>query len=516
MDIVTLALSKKYTNTRLAELATSGFTPIMVDTLPEIEDADTGSVYLVPAEEQTDENKYLEYLVVAGKWECIGTTAIDLSDYVQQSALNDYYTKANVNSLLNNKQDKFSLGRNVFMYNNELSSVPVCGLAAETTSYHEMFRYSSNIKNTTGHNGTIAAIYSNKLYVMHECNRYGGAFTPSSYTINSSFTGSFKGMKYGNDKYLILTDFSKPTYGFFYTRDLTYNKVSFSYYAVPENLTGLTFNNLQFIHDRFFIWNTTQMFYSFDGKDWTEINVPGEGDIVDVIAKDLDFCIIRTNTLNITSDLINFETHETTQVFSQYKTVFFKGKLFKNHPDASSLSLLYTTDYEKWYTTNLNISRYCGNLFTDNDLLYVSGNGLTSDFWYSRDGLNFSLYTTTKSTNSGQFFSTGTMVCLFGGDEIQRGILVRIINTKQHPVTTVDNVLYTPRQSLTDKLDEISSKSATKDYVDEVVSNAVDEAGQVFANYYTKEEVEQLIAQAVAAALGTTEAALDEIIEGGE
>lgn len=57
---------------------------------------------------------------------------------------------------------------------------------------------------------------------------------------------------------------------------------------------------------------------------------------------------------------------------------------------------------------------------------------------------------------------------------------------------------------------------ANKKYVDEAISNAVDEAGQAFVNYYTKEEVEQLIAQAVAEALGTTEAALDEVIEGGE
>jgi hypothetical protein len=57
---------------------------------------------------------------------------------------------------------------------------------------------------------------------------------------------------------------------------------------------------------------------------------------------------------------------------------------------------------------------------------------------------------------------------------------------------------------------------ATKEYVGEAIDNAVEEAGKTFANYYTKEEVEQLIAQAVAQALGTTEAALDEIIEGGE
>lgn len=391
-------------------------------------------------------------------------TALDEKISTKANA-SDYYTKSNVDSLLNNKQNKLTFGKNIFMYNNSLSSMPVCGLAAETTSYHDMFRYSSYIKYATGHNGTIASILSKKLYVMHEGNHYGGAFTPSSYTINASFTGNFNGMRYGNGKYLILTDFSNPTYGFFYASDLPYLKVSFSYYAIPDNLVGLSFSNLQFIHDRFFIWNTTQMFYSFDGKDWTEVNVPGEGNIVDVIAKDLDFCIIRANTLNITSDLINFETHETTQEFTQYKTVFFKGKLFKNHPDASSLSLLYTTDYERWYTVDLNISRYCGYLFTDNDILYVTGNGLTSDFWYSHDGLKFALYPTSKTTNSGQFFSTGTMVCLFGGDEIQRGNLIRIINTKQHPVTTTDNVLYTPRQTLTDKLDEISSKYATKDFV---------------------------------------------------
>ena len=81
MDILTLALSKKYTNARLENLATAGFEPVVVNTLPELAQADRGKLYLVPANDPKDENKYLEYLVVENRWECIGSTAIDLGDY---------------------------------------------------------------------------------------------------------------------------------------------------------------------------------------------------------------------------------------------------------------------------------------------------------------------------------------------------------------------------------------------------------------------------------------------------
>ena len=81
MDIITLALSKIYTNARLEDLATTGFKPVIVDVLPDVTKADTGSVYLVPAQNPQDENQYLEYLVVENRWECIGSTSINLSDY---------------------------------------------------------------------------------------------------------------------------------------------------------------------------------------------------------------------------------------------------------------------------------------------------------------------------------------------------------------------------------------------------------------------------------------------------
>ena len=115
MDIVTLALSKKYTNARLQNLATTGFTPVVVDVLPEPTQANSGNLYLVPANDPKDENKYLEYLVVENRWECIGSTAIDLSEYAKKSyvdnaisnavdeagqAFANYYTKEEVEQLI--------------------------------------------------------------------------------------------------------------------------------------------------------------------------------------------------------------------------------------------------------------------------------------------------------------------------------------------------------------------------------------------------------------------------------
>ena len=93
MDIKTLALSKKYTGTRIAELADSGFKPVIVEALPAIEDAKNGTVYLVPAETDAEDNKYLEYIVAEQKWECVGTTSIDLSDYPTIEAMNTALSK---------------------------------------------------------------------------------------------------------------------------------------------------------------------------------------------------------------------------------------------------------------------------------------------------------------------------------------------------------------------------------------------------------------------------------------
>lgn len=78
MDIVTLALARKYANKKVAELAAVGFAPAIVDSLP-TSNINSHTLYLVPADDAINSNGYLEYLYINGKWECVGSTIIDFS-----------------------------------------------------------------------------------------------------------------------------------------------------------------------------------------------------------------------------------------------------------------------------------------------------------------------------------------------------------------------------------------------------------------------------------------------------
>lgn len=78
MDIVTLALAKKYANQKIAELAAVGFAPKIVDSLP-TENVNEHTLYLVPASDGINSNGYLEYIYINNKWECVGSTIIDFS-----------------------------------------------------------------------------------------------------------------------------------------------------------------------------------------------------------------------------------------------------------------------------------------------------------------------------------------------------------------------------------------------------------------------------------------------------
>lgn len=78
MDVVTLALAKKYANKKIAELAAVGFAPKIMDSLP-TEDINEHTLYLVPASDGISSNGYLEYIYINGAWECVGSTIIDFS-----------------------------------------------------------------------------------------------------------------------------------------------------------------------------------------------------------------------------------------------------------------------------------------------------------------------------------------------------------------------------------------------------------------------------------------------------
>ena len=78
MDVITLALAKKYANKKIAELAAVGFAPKIMDNLP-TENINEHTLYLIPASDGISSNGYLEYIYINGGWECVGSTVIDFS-----------------------------------------------------------------------------------------------------------------------------------------------------------------------------------------------------------------------------------------------------------------------------------------------------------------------------------------------------------------------------------------------------------------------------------------------------
>ena len=77
----------------------------IVQTLP-VSDIDPSVIYLVLSEEAQEENIYDEYIYVNDAWELIGTTKIDLSDYITTEELDEelinYVTSSNLMIVLSN------------------------------------------------------------------------------------------------------------------------------------------------------------------------------------------------------------------------------------------------------------------------------------------------------------------------------------------------------------------------------------------------------------------------------
>ena len=81
---------------KIAELASSGISRLIVDSLP-TENIKTNVIYFLPLSSVGENNIYEEYMYINDKWELIGTTQVDLSQY---------YTKEESDNLLAEKADK--------------------------------------------------------------------------------------------------------------------------------------------------------------------------------------------------------------------------------------------------------------------------------------------------------------------------------------------------------------------------------------------------------------------------
>lgn len=83
----------------------------IVDSLP-TENISTSTIYLVPSTKPEAENVYDEYIYVNGNWEHIGSTSIDLSDYVTKTYFNQNVgdaTKNYISTQLSGKADASAL-----------------------------------------------------------------------------------------------------------------------------------------------------------------------------------------------------------------------------------------------------------------------------------------------------------------------------------------------------------------------------------------------------------------------
>lgn len=71
----------------------SGISFEIVQTLPATGDA--GKIYLVPAGQSTTGDIYAEWIYLNNAWEKLGTTAVDLTDYVTYSSTNEEFSSNN-------------------------------------------------------------------------------------------------------------------------------------------------------------------------------------------------------------------------------------------------------------------------------------------------------------------------------------------------------------------------------------------------------------------------------------
>lgn len=101
----------------------------IVQTLP-TSDISTSTIYLVPADDPGEQNVYDEYIYVNGAWEHIGSTSVDLSDYVTKT----YFDQTVGTATKNYINAQISKIQNMYIEMFESGSVPAKGQALTLTN----------------------------------------------------------------------------------------------------------------------------------------------------------------------------------------------------------------------------------------------------------------------------------------------------------------------------------------------------------------------------------------------
>lgn len=101
----------------------------VVDELP-TENISTSTIYLILSDVQSEDNIYEEYIYVNGDWEHIGSTSVDLSDYVTKTFFNQNVGDATKNYIV----AQIAKVHNLYIEMYESGSVPIVGQALTLTN----------------------------------------------------------------------------------------------------------------------------------------------------------------------------------------------------------------------------------------------------------------------------------------------------------------------------------------------------------------------------------------------
>lgn len=101
----------------------------VVDEMP-TENISTSTIYLILSDVQSEDNIYDEYIYVNGNWEHIGSTSVDLSDYVTKTYFNQNVGDATKNYIV----AQLAKVHNLYIEMYESGSVPEVGQALTLTN----------------------------------------------------------------------------------------------------------------------------------------------------------------------------------------------------------------------------------------------------------------------------------------------------------------------------------------------------------------------------------------------
>ena len=178
-DLVSSANST-YSSSKIFELISNlnQFNIQVVNELPAT--GQTHTLYFVPVSDATEPDTMDEYMWINNSWELVGTTRIDLSDY---------YTSAQVDTLLGNKQNTLIAGTGISISGDTISSSIINDDATSYSSTWSSNKISSSIDEGYG-------ILSDVTSVTLDCNRksYSIAIN-SNTTINLIIGGRYKNFK---------------------------------------------------------------------------------------------------------------------------------------------------------------------------------------------------------------------------------------------------------------------------------------------------------------------------------